>query len=332
MKKQETLKSVVANVARGYCMGTADVVPGVSGGTIALLSGIYARLIQAISHFDLELVKKLKQRKWVDALAHIDFFFLAPLAGGIGAGIVLTTILFNSLLSSDQTRPYAFAIFFGMILASGLMVMRNIKLENLQQAMMAISLAILGGCFAVWLTSLTPSPSEDGPMMAYLFFCGTIAICAMILPGISGAFILLILGVYGHLTAIPHQLIEGDEVMGCLISLVVFGAGCATGLLSFSKLLRWLLENHLQITMAVLCGLMFGSLPKLWPFQTNLTPEIKEFKHQLLEAHWPPIDRSTISVYAVAIAAAVAVLTVFFIVERRIEQRVERRVERRVEQ
>ena len=107
------------------------------------------------------------------------------------------------------------------------------------------------------------------PHLAFVFFCGAVAICAMILPGISGAMILLMLGVYIHLTEIPGNLLRGQDVVDGVVTVVVFATGCAIGLVTFSKVLHWLLERHHAVTMAVLCGFMFGSLRKLWPFQRD---------------------------------------------------------------
>lgn len=297
-------------------MGAADVVPGVSGGTVALIVGIYPRLITAISSFDSSLLYLMRGRKWKEAATHVDLAFLVALAFGIGSGIALTASLVSSLLSGDETRPFTLATFFGMILASGITVLRAVKPRDGGQMMLCLIAGMVGLGFAAWLTTLNPSVQDEGPSLPYLFACGAIAICAMILPGISGAMILLLLGVYAHLTEIPHNLKGGEHVTESLTLLIVFGCGCAVGLLSFSKLLKWLLKHQYALTMAFLCGLMFGSLPKLWPFQRNLDPSIVEFKKQRFELFWPEMSVGTLSVVAAITCALVFVLTVSYWSER----------------
>jgi len=259
----------IATAARGLAMGAADVVPGVSGGTIALVLGIYERLVTAISHFDARLLGHLRRCEFVPAAHHVDLRFLVALGLGIATSIVGLSKLMNGLLSDDQTRPLTLAAFFGLILASTVVVARMAKLNRRRDLLATWLLAGGGAVFAYWLTGLRPFEAE--PSYAYVFFGGTVAICAMILPGISGAFILLILGLYVYLTGIIGRLAHLDVGGGELLSVGVFLAGCALGLISFSKLLRWLLARHESATMGVLCGFMVGSLRKIWPFQRDVT-------------------------------------------------------------
>ncbi|HSO20829.1 MAG TPA: DUF368 domain-containing protein [Desulfosarcina sp.] len=297
----------VGCVVRGLCMGAADVVPGVSGGTVALILGIYHRLVTAISHFDMQLVAELRRGRWKQAARHVDLRFLLLLATGIAGGFLLMTLVVNGLLNNSVTRPFLLAAFFGMILGSAVLVARLIHYRSLAEFMQALLLGVAGGAFAFWLTTLTMSARD--PSLLYLFACGLVATCAMILPGISGAMILLILGVYGHLTDIPHQLLRGENVVQGLTTIAVFGAGCAISLISISKVLRWLLVRHQTQTMGLLCGLMFGALGKLWPFQVDRTPELP-FKEKTLEPVWPSAwDVSTFSILAVIAVSMVLVLS-----------------------
>lgn len=289
------------NIARGFLMGGADIIPGVSGGTIALILGIYERLVGAISRVDLEWIGLLKQRRWRDAAVHVDLAFLAALAAGIGAGIVLLAGLMHYLLTDPVARPRTLAAFFGLILASGLLVARLVRHWNPRQ----ITLLVAAAVGAWWLTGLTGHAIE--PSLPYVFLCGMIAICAMILPGISGAFILVLLGAYVHVTGaikgIPRGQLTGDNVA----TVTVFLAGCLIGLIAFSKLLKYLLARHEPPTMAVLCGFIFGSLRKVWPFQRDLTPAA-EFKDKVYENYWPEQMNASVAVcIAIVIVAAIAV-------------------------
>ncbi|MCO6458833.1 MAG: DUF368 domain-containing protein [Pirellulaceae bacterium] len=293
-------------VLRGVCMGAADVVPGISGGTVALILGIYQRLVTAISHCDLHLLGLLKRRRWREVAEYLDLRFLCLLVTGIAAGFVLMTLVVSSLLESDTTRPYLLASFFGMVLASAWLVARMIHYHSTGELVQALCLGLIGAVFAWWLTTLTNLSSE--PTLPYIFFCGLLAACAMILPGISGAMVLLILGVYGYLTHIPHQLLRGEQVVYGLVTILVFGSGCAISLISVSKFLRWLLTRHQTPTMGLLCGFMFGALAKLWPFQRDLTPDLP-YKEKVLQPMWPgDWSVGTWSVLGVLLMATLLVL------------------------
>lgn len=291
-------------------MGGADIVPGVSGGTVALIVGIYERLITAISHFDLDWLTLLRDRRWRQAARHIDLPLLIPLALGILMGAVLMTILMHFLLSTQETRRLTLAMFFGLIFASGIVVSLMIYTRT-RAGTAACSLVGLGGAaFAWWIAGLGTEPSDSLPL-AYVFFSGAVAICAMILPGISGAMILVILGVYIHITEIPASLLRGQAVREGLTTLITFATGCGAGLLTFSKILHWLLERHHAVTMSALCGFMFGSLRKLWPFQRDLTPHIEKMKLKRFEPTMPAeLDMQVVGVLLVFLAAVAFVWAV----------------------
>ena len=250
----------------GMLMGSVDAVPGVSGGTVALVLGVYDELITGISHCDHQWLQLIRQRAWRQASERIHLGFLLRLASGIAVGLIVALALVNYLLSDPQTRPFTLAVFFGMILASTLLVARMIRWQSSPQRTTCLGLALLGLAISFWLTTLHNANHAE-PSLQYLFGCGAIAICAMILPGISGAMILWILGIYEHLSAIPRALIGGSATSSTLLELSAFGLGCLLGLIAFSKLLRYLLAAHRPLTMSVLCGVMLGTLNKLWPFQ-----------------------------------------------------------------
>jgi putative membrane protein len=283
------------NVLRGLCMGTADVIPGVSGGTVALILGIYERLVTALSRFDGTLLQRLRQADIRGAAAQVDLRFLAPLVMGIGSGIVLMSLVINRLLAQPDSRAVTFASFFGMIFASAVLISRTIRPGSGARAAVCWVLGILGLVSAWWIATL-PEPRGElaEPSLGWLFVCGSIAICAMVLPGISGAMVLLVLGVYAHLTEIPRELLAGKDLQHNFTTLVVFGSGCAISLVLFSKFLRWLLVQYQSPTLALLCGFMFGALRKLWPFLRDLTPEIDDFKHKAFEAVMPTAFDGTV--------------------------------------
>jgi len=316
------------NVLRGVLMGAADVIPGVSGGTVALIVGIYQRLVTAISRFDLTFVSHLRQGKPGEAMRHVDLRFLVALGLGIAIGIVALGGLMNELLTGASTRAPTLAAFFGMILASTVLVGRKVDVKSGWQIAAAVLLACAGAAFAWWLTSLQGAHAEgaDGltaqdPSLIFLLACGMIAICAMILPGISGAYILLILGVYAHMTgilkALPKAQVDGQD----LLEVAVFCGGCGIGLLAFSKFLRWLLTHYHWQTMAVLCGFMIGALRRVWPFQLDRTPDVHELKYKIFQNTWPAaLDRGVVIVAIVALLATAAVFALDWVSRRKKDQ------------
>ena len=284
-------------------MGGADIIPGVSGGTIALILGIYTRLVTALSRFDTVFVSHLTRGRIRQALDHVDFRFLAALGAGILGGIVSLASLMHQLLADQQSRPLTLAGFFGLILVSGYLVGRRVE----RWSVSAMLLALSGTAFAYWLTGLQSGAVE--PTYTYVFLSGAVAICAMILPGISGAYILLLLGMYLHVTGAIKGLPKGELSVDGLLTIVVFCAGCGLGLLLFSKLLHWLLARHTSPTMALLGGFMVGSLRKIWPFKQDLTPEVHELKLKQFANVLPEtLDAAVLLAIAICVVAAGAVL------------------------
>lgn len=295
---QASLAADLINVIRGFCMGAADTVPGVSGGTIALILGHYERLVAAISHFDLTALTQLRQGRFNEAARHVDLRFLAALAAGIGAGIVTLAGLMHWLL--DYHMPETFAVFFGLLLASVWIVTTYIERWSPSRW------SACGAGMVVALVICALPTGTGSSSLPYLFFCGAVAICAMILPGISGAFVLLLLGVYHQITGVIKDAVKGDFGIDALTQVVAFAIGCLFGLFAFTKLLRWLLEHYRDTTMAALMGLMIGSVAKLWPLQVP-TPQTAALELKYRELHyvsptqWPG---SLLSLGLLAIAAA----------------------------
>ncbi|PMG03676.1 DUF368 domain-containing protein [Vibrio breoganii] len=243
------------NFLKGMAMGAADVVPGVSGGTIAFITGIYDTLLESIRRVNPSLIGVLRSKGIKGAFDHINGLFLVSLFAGIFTSILTLAKLISWLLVTHPIPLWSF--FFGLILVSVWHIMRQIKSFELSKW---IGFA-LGIAFAFAITVLNPLNLE--PTLINIVLSGAIAICAMILPGISGSFILLLIGMYTPVIA---------AVKGLDISfLLLFMTGCLIGLLSFSHVLSWLLKRFRDITLMFLVGLMVGTLPKIWPWKETLT-------------------------------------------------------------
>ena len=254
----KTKKSLISIAVRGLAMGAADVVPGVSGGTIAFITGIYEELITTISNVNLGLLKTLKSDGIKAFWTQLNGNFIVALFAGILISIASLANLISYLLESFPILVWSF--FFGLVVASIQLMSKEVKKWNTP----TILGFIIGTAIAFWITILPPMQQADANW--YVFLSGTIAICAMILPGISGSFILLLLGSYQTvLTAVK----EVD-----LMKIAIFGTGCIVGLLSFSHVLKWMFKKYESITIAVLSGFLLGSLNKLWPWKEVISTRV----------------------------------------------------------
>ncbi|MDA7951135.1 MAG: DUF368 domain-containing protein [Pirellulaceae bacterium] len=303
--------SLIYILLTGVLMGGADAIPGVSGGTVAFVSGLYERLIKAISRFDLFSLRLLLRKKPRRFLQRTDLLFLLMLGSGIACGLVVVGSIANVLLTNPTTRPLLLAAFFGAICASSWLVLKETPLADRRAVFpdkLGHGLLFLGGLlFAYFLTGLAPQAAI--PSYGYLFGCGFIAICAMILPGLSGAYLLLALGVYGYLTDILKGLPRGEVTLTEALPVIfVFGTGCLVGLLLFSHTLKWLLKRARAGTLALLCGLMLGALRMIWPLQRDLKPEVEELKHKLFENQWPDFSITTFLCFFIVIGTCAALL------------------------
>ncbi|MDY6993745.1 MAG: DUF368 domain-containing protein [Pseudomonadota bacterium] len=237
---------------KGMAMGAADLVPGVSGGTIALIAGIYEELLEAIQSVNAKALKLLLSGRWRDFWEHINGSFLATLFAGIFTSVFLFSRLLTYLLADHPIPVWSF--FFGLIIVSAYFVFpheRRIK-----------NYAFFGLGVAAAYTISMLSAAQTPEAYWFVFLSGAIAICAMILPGISGSFILLLLGKYAFILNALKTLDIGV--------IIVFGVGCVVGLLSFTRLIYWLLSHYKSITLATLAGFMIGSLGKIWPWKITI--------------------------------------------------------------
>lgn len=239
---------------KGCAMGMADVVPGVSGGTIAFISGIYEELLDSIRSVDASALRLLLRFRLAEFWRHINGRFLLPVLLGIAVAIFSLARLMTYLLTNHPIAIWSF--FFGLIVASALLVARQIGRWDWRTV---LAFAV-GAAAAWWITVATPAETPDD--WWFVMLSGAIAICAMILPGISGAFILLLLGKYQY---IMHAVGEFDIPV-----IAVFVIGAAAGIISFSHLLSWLLKHWHDVTVAVLMGFMVGSLNKVWPWKETV--------------------------------------------------------------
>jgi putative membrane protein len=250
-------------------MGAADVVPGVSGGTIAFITGIYETLITTIDKLDFGLFKHIKKEGLKSAWSHYNLSFLTVLLLGIATSIISLAKLITYLLANHPVLVWAF--FFGLIIASIVFIVKQIDRWNL----VAIVGLIIAAVVSYWITIVPPL--AQGQPLWFLFIAGFIAIIAMILPGLSGAFILLLLGAYeiviGSITGVIEGITGSDtSLLGTsVLQLAVFAIGAIAGLKTFSKVLRWMFDHYKNTTLAVLTGFMIGALNKVWPWKEILS-------------------------------------------------------------
>jgi putative membrane protein len=258
-------KSFIGLVARGLGMGAADVVPGVSGGTIAFITGIYEEFLETISNLNFGLIKIWRKEGFKAMWEKMNGRFLLAIFLGVGISVVSLAKILEYLLENHDILLWSF--FFGLILASVWLVGKSIDKWNV----LNISGLILGAVTAYIITITSPASGSES--LLYIFICGAIAICAMILPGISGSFILLLLGAYTTVLGSVSGLLDALKAKdwGALTSngltMAVFMIGCVFGLIAFSKLLNWLFKKSKNLIIAILTGFLIGSLNKIWPWK-----------------------------------------------------------------
>lgn len=246
-----SLKKDLIVALKGFGMGAANVIPGVSGGTIALITGIFGRIVDSLNMFTEPRVwKDLFKGHFREFWKAIDGRFLVALGIGVLVSVFSLAKLMEYVLSYYPIQTWAF--FFGMIAASAIVMLAGVKDWKLTDVLWAI----FGGILGIVICTLSPTKTPDD--MWFIFICAVLAICTMILPGVSGSFVLLILGKYEYIMSAVNDL--NWPV------LIVFALGCAIGILAFSKLLHWLLKRYERQTMLVLVGFVLGSLVKVWPW------------------------------------------------------------------
>lgn len=266
-----TIKDYIFTSLKGVAMGAADVVPGVSGGTIAFITGIYEELIDSIKSFNLKNAQLLLKAKFKEFWQAVNANFLLSLFIGIAISVLSLAKLLHFLL--DEYPIFIWSFFFGLIIASAIYVGMQIKAWD-YKTILAI---IVGTAIAYFVTAVNPLHTDTiKPDYWYIFLCGMIAICAMILPGISGSFILVLLGQYKFILQVVSEF-KFDYI-------AVFGIGAAIGIISFSNVLSWLLKKFHDITVAFLVGFMIGSLNKVWPWKRTIESHTNQFAQQIVDA------------------------------------------------
>jgi putative membrane protein len=239
-------------VLKGIAMGAANVIPGVSGGTMALITGIFERLINAIKSFNGVAFKLLVRLKFKEFALHTDLYFLIAVFGGIGIAIISLARLFDYLFTNYPV--YIWAYFFGLVLASVYFVGKTVHSWKTS----VVIAFIIGTSVAIVISVLNPATENSG--LIYLMLCGVVAICSMILPGLSGSFVLILMGNY--------QLVMIDAVNNRDMAILVpVAIGAVVGLIAFSHILSWVFKRYRDQTISLLTGFILGSLSILWPWQ-----------------------------------------------------------------
>ncbi len=268
--------SKIFTFLKGMAMGAADVVPGVSGGTIAFITGIYDTLLESIRRINPSLIRVIKQQGIKGAFEHINGTFLVLLFSGILTSIFTFARLITWMLHTHPIPLWSF--FFGLIIVSVIHMFKQVEQWKITRFIAVAA----GAFFAYGITVLHPLAME--PTLLNVVIAGAIAICAMILPGISGSFILLLLGMYGPVLAAAKSF--------DIVTLALFALGCLIGLLTFSHLLSWVLRHYRDIALTFLTGLMIGTLSKIWPWKEVLTWRTNSSGEQvpLLEQNLSPFN------------------------------------------
>ena len=263
---------------KGFTMGAANVIPGVSGGTIALITGIYEELINSLKSFDKKALDLLLKREFSNLLSHINGKFLLFLLLGIGGSIFSIAKLFEYLLTEHPIQIWAF--FFGLVFASVYYVGKTIEEWNIK----ITSFFILGTFIALLISFTNPAPSSNGNYI-FVFFCGIIGISGMLLPGLSGSYILMLLGNYkllmvDSINAISKSIkmlmlgdltfLNNSDQITALVHFCLFLLGSIFGMVSFSRLIAWVFKQYKNITIALLTGFIFGSLAIIWPWKNAI--------------------------------------------------------------
>ena len=287
---------------KGMAMGIANVIPGVSGGTIALITGVFERLINAIKSFDLKAVKLLFSGKIKEFFTYTDLGFLISIFMGVGLAIILVARLFEFLF--EQYPVYIWSFFFGLILASIFFVGKTIEKWR---ASVFITF-IVGTGIALLFTFLTPASQNDG--FLYLILCGVVAICSMILPGLSGSFVLILMGNY--------QLVAIDAINNFRLDVLVpVGIGAVGGLIAFSHVLSWLFKKYKDQTIGALTGFILGSLGIIWPWKSAIEQTFGEkVKVVGYDFFWPQMNLE----FFIAVTIMLVGIACIWLMERSAEE------------
>lgn len=300
----------------GFAMGGADLVPGVSGGTIAFIFGIYEELLATIKNLSGNTLRLILKGKFLEAFRSVPWSFLIPLGLGLMSALAALATTLTWLL---ETYPsFLWAFFFGLVLASIFLVRKKVVTWDKQD----YAALVAGTLLAFWVVGAVPVSTPDN-LLAF-FLSGAVAICAMILPGISGSFILVVLGKYEQVlgtlvrvisTSVDVLLLRWSEIAwtqyrGDLLQISVFAVGCVVGLALFSRVLTWLFAKHHDIAVATLIGVMIGSLRKIWPWKEVLSTRVDRHGDivPLLERNVFPAMDGGLIISLVLVAAGIALI------------------------
>ena len=291
---------------KGLLMGAADIVPGVSGGTMALITGIYKELISSIDQISLKQIGLLQKEGFTAFWKGVNGSFLLPLFLGIASGIIFLSGAITYLL--DQHPILLWSFFFGLILASIYVLIKQFSLKTFTH----YSLLLLGFIIAFGITQLKPAGASNN--LLYLFFSSMIAIIAMILPGISGAFIFILLGVYKEVLATVKGAItvlldfNWMSFKAVYTRVVVIGLGIVIGLKLFSRLITWLFNHKKEATLSVLIGFIIGALPKIWPWKENETIDKQTIYTNVNPLHFDGDAQLAMAIGLIFLGAATLIL------------------------
>ena len=290
------MNQYISNFIKGIGVGSANVIPGVSGGTIALITGIFERLINALKSFNLTAIKLFFSGKFKEFAQHTDLWFLASVGAGVVTAILSIARLFEFLFA--EYPIYLWSFFFGMILVSIYYVGITIKKFNWK----VLLSFVIGTAIALFIAFGTPA--KENSNFIYLMICGAVATCSMILPGLSGSFVLVLMGNY--------QLIMIDAVNDLNLKILFpVAVGGVVGLLAFSHLLSWIFKNYRDITIAVLTGFILGSMPIIWPWKNDVITYFgSECKVTGYDYYLPEFNiEFAIALVIILIGAALIILT-----------------------
>jgi len=305
------MKETVKIMLKGAAMGVAEVIPGVSGGTLAFITGIYERLLTAISNVNLGLFKTFKEDGLRAVWSKIDGLFLVKLLAGMAVGFLVGLKLVVNLLETHPVHIWSF--FFGLILASVPLIGKQVK----KWGGVEIALLVFGAALVYWVT--IAAPSQGSEHLLIVFLAGIIGVSALMLPGLSGSFVLLLMGMYTIIMPAIEEVTHnplGPE----LLTVLVFGLGMLVGLLSFAKVLSFTFKKYPNPTLALLTGFLIGSLNKVWPWQqvseTRLNSkgvEVVKFSESVLPSTFSALPDNFLYGTNPHIFAAVAIMVVAFV-------------------
>ena len=295
------MKDFIYNFLKGMGMGAANVIPGVSGGTIALITGIFERLINSIKSFNLTALKLFFTGKWKAFAEHVDLKFLVAVFLGIAAAILSVAKLFKFLF--ENYPVYIWAFFFGLIIASIYYVGRTVNKWNLG----SILFFAIGTGIALLIAFGTPA--QENHNFLYLILCGVVGTCSMILPGLSGSYVLLLMGNYEYVMIDAVNLLTTSpwEAIKILVPVVI---GAVVGLLAFAHLLSWIFKNFHDQTVALLTGFILGSTPIIWPWKHAITNALKDGTEKVVgyQWQWPAINTEFFIALAIMLLGAAIII------------------------